>query len=62
MELPKYRYNNLDYYVDYRLSQFRSIPADCGIIKFYDFESDFGDRILASMIRKGVADLSLLAL
>lgn len=53
-ELQAYRYRGTRYFVDYRLQQFRS---DTPGIRFYDFRSDRGDRILCKMIREGVADL-----
>ena len=62
MELQTYTYHRTPYYVDYRLKQFRSVPAGCGTIRFHDFDSDYGDRILASMIRKDQARMELLNL
>lgn len=59
MELQKYKYNKVVYYVDYRLKQFRSISVN---IKFVDFDSELGDRILCKMIGENVADWSKLHL
>ena len=62
MELQTYIYHRTPYYVDYRLKQFRSVPAGHGTMRFHDFASDYGDRILASMIRKDQARMELLNL
>ena len=58
-ELQKYTYNNREYYVDYRLKQFRSNTKQ---IEFIDFDSLLGDLILCKMIKDGVADFSKLDL
>ena len=54
-QLQTYKYNKKNYFVDYRLKQFRS---DTPIIDFVDFESDLGDRILCKMIKENKLDLS----
>lgn len=54
MQLQTYRYNRKNYFVDYRLKQFRS---DTPMIDFIDFESDLGDKILYKMIKERVLDL-----
>lgn len=59
MELQKYKYNRVVYFVDYRLQQFRS---DTPIIEFLSFRDYKGDRILSKMIREKVAKLELLRL
>lgn len=59
MQLQKYKYNRKTYFVDYRLQQFRS---DSPEIEFLDFRDQKGDRILAKMIKEGVAITSLLRL
>ena len=53
MELQKYTYNRVTYYVDYRLSQFRSITPE---IRFIEFSDELGDRILCKLIRDGKVD------
>lgn len=53
-QLQTYRYNRRNYFVDYRLKQFRS---DTPLIDFIDFESDLGDKILYKMIKERVLDL-----
>lgn len=55
-KLPTYR----GYIVDYRLKQFRSQPANHGVIEFIDFDSDKGDELLAAMIRKGLVPSDIL--
>jgi hypothetical protein len=59
MELQKYKYNRVNYFVDYRLQQFRS---DTPRIEFLDFRSDKGDKILCKIIKEKKADTSLLRL
>ena len=59
MELQKYTYNNREYYVDYRLKQFRSNTKQ---IEFIEFDSLLGDLILCKMIKDNVADFSKLDL
>lgn len=59
MELQQYKYNRINYFVDYRLQQFRS---DTPQIRFYDFRSQEGDRILCKMIKEKVAIINLLRL
>ena len=54
-QLQTYKYNKKNYFVDYRLKQFRS---DTPFIDFVDFESDLGDRILCKMIKENKLDLS----
>jgi len=60
MELPTYKYNRILYTVDYRTKQFRHMPPfpKTKGMRFYDFDSPEGDRILSHMIRDGKADLS----
>lgn len=64
MKLPTYTYNRKLYTVDYRCKQFRWMPPfpQTKGMRFYDFDSIEGDRILAKMIRDGVADISKLSL
>lgn len=68
MPLQTYTYNRITYTVDYRLKQFRYIPSltpsknALKEFRFYDFDSDEGDRILAKMIKENVADESKLSL
>ena len=53
--LQIYTYNRKEYTVDYRMKQFRHCKGGWGShgpITFLDFDSELGDRILASMIRK----------
>jgi len=59
-KLPTYVYNRLEYTVDYRCKQFRI--CNDKYMRFYNFDSPEGDRILTKMIRDGVADLSKLNL
>ena len=64
MPLPTYTYNRKTYTVDYRSQQFRwmpPFPKTYGM-RFYDFRSTEGDRILSKMIKDGVADTSRLRL
>jgi hypothetical protein len=58
MKLQEYK----GYFVDYRLKQFRSNVPYPQEIEFMDFDSDKGDKLLAQMIRKGLADWSQLHL
>jgi hypothetical protein len=58
MKLQEYK----GYFVDYRLKQFRSNVPYPQEIEFVDFDSDKGDKLLAQMIRKGLADWSQLHL
>lgn len=60
MPLQKYTYNSITYYVDYRMSQFRSAVEYPKAIRFLDFDSDLGNRILSKMIRENVVDWTLL--
>lgn len=66
--LPTYTYNRVTYFVDYRMQQFRSVSFNKAgklfkrPIRFYDFRSHEGDRILSRMIRDGVADINRLRL
>jgi len=53
-KLQVYKYNRVNYFVDYRLKQFRS---DTPMIDFIEFDGDKGDRILCKMIRDDVLDL-----
>lgn len=53
-QLQTYRYNRKNYFVDYRLKQFRS---DRPLIDFVDFETELGDRILCKMIKEDLLDL-----
>jgi hypothetical protein len=53
-KLQVYKYNRKNYFVDYRLKQFRS---DTPLIDFVEFDSDKGDLILCKMIREDVLDL-----
>lgn len=53
--LQTYKYNRKNYFIDYRLKQFRS---DTPSIDFIDFETDLGDKILCKMIREDKLDLS----
>ena len=46
--LPTYK----GYTVDYRLKQFRKVPADFGMIEFVEFDSEKGENLLSQMIRK----------
>lgn len=64
MPLPTYTYNRITYTVDYRCKQFRYMPPfpQTKGMRFYDFDSPQGDRILAKMIRDGKADMSKLSL
>jgi len=50
MKLQEYK----GYIVDYRLHQFRSQPADFGVIEFIDFKSDKGDILLGEMLKAGL--------
>lgn len=59
MELNKYKYNGKEYFVDYRLQQFRS---DTPQIEFLDFRSEKGDKILYKMLKENKADTTLLRL
>lgn len=59
--LPTFKYRKKIYTVDYRLQQFRNIDKD-GYMSYIDFRDSFGDRILAKMIRDGVADTNRLRL
>ena len=54
-QLQIYKYNRKNYFVDYRLSQFRS---DTPMIDFVEFDSDLGDKILCKMIKEDILDLS----
>ena len=45
MPLPTYK----GYIVDYRLKQFRSQPADYGVIEFIEFSSEKGRSLLEEM-------------
>lgn len=54
-ELQIYKYNRRNYFVDYRLKQFRS---DTPMIDFVDFDTDLGDMILCKMIKEDKLDLS----
>lgn len=58
MELQKYTYNKVQYYVDYRLGQLRSIPKNYGVIEFISFGDDKGDKIISKMVRDNVFDHS----
>ena len=60
MELQKYEYEGVEYYVDYRLSQFRSITEYPNVIEFIDFDSERGDIILSQLIKDGKADFEKL--
>lgn len=60
--LQEYTYRRVTYYVDYRLKQFKTKAKFPDLIKFINFDDDYGDRILAKMIRDGVADESKLHL
>jgi len=62
MPLQTYTYNRVTYYVDYRMEQFRTAVEFPKLIKFIDFDDYLGDRILAKMIRDGVAKTELLHL
>ena len=57
MELQKYKYNKKEYFVDYRLKQFRSNTPQ---IDFVEFGSELGDKILCKMIKDDVIDFSKL--
>lgn len=59
-KLQTYTYNRRDYTVDYRIKQFRHLDWNTGRITFVDFDGELGDRILAKMIKDGVADWSKL--
>ncbi len=59
--LQTFTYRRIEYYVDYRMKQFRTTDLNKRI-KFINFDDDYGDRILAKMIRDGVADESKLDL
>jgi hypothetical protein len=59
MPLQTYTYNRKEYFVDYRLSEFRSNED---YIKWIPFDSELGDRILCKMIKDEVADFSKLNL
>lgn len=61
MQLQTYKYNKVNYTVDYRLSQFRSFDKHNNIV-FTDFDSELGDRILCKMIRENVHNQELLHL
>jgi len=61
MPLQTFNYKTHDYTVDYRLSQFRRIRKN-GLLSFIEFGSDYGDKILARMIKDGAADWSQLHL
>lgn len=54
VKLQTYKYNRKNYFVDYRLRQFRS---DTPFIDFVDFETDLGDKILCKMIKEKKLDL-----
>ncbi len=54
VKLQTYKYNRKNYFVDYRLRQFRS---DTPFIDFVDFETDLGDKILCKMIKEDKLDL-----
>lgn len=54
VKLQTYKYNRKNYFVDYRLKQFRS---DTPFIDFIDFETDLGDKILCKMIKEKKLDL-----
>ena len=63
MQLQKYTYNRQEYYIDYRLQQFRSIPKQPqGLIEFIDFRDQKGDRILCKAMKDNKVDTSLLRL
>lgn len=53
-QLQVYKYNRKNYFVDYRLKQFRS---DTPFIDFIDFDTYLGDRILCKMIKENKLDL-----
>jgi len=53
-QLQTYRYNRKNYFVDYRLKQFRS---NTPMIDFVEFDSDLGDKILCKMIKEDLLDL-----
>lgn len=59
MQLQEYTYNKITYFVDYRLKQFRS---DTPLIRFVDFNSQLGDKILLKMIKENVHNQALLHL
>lgn len=61
MPLQTYTYRRIEYFVDYRLKQFRTTNLHRPI-KFINFDDPYGDLILAKMIREGVADMSKLSL
>lgn len=58
MPLQEYIYCRVTYYVDYRMKQFRSKVDGSKTIRFLDFDSILGDKILAKMISEDVADTS----
>lgn len=57
MKLQTYR----EYIVDYRLRQFRSQPANFGVIDFIDFKSERGDALLTEMLENGLVPHEYLA-
>lgn len=57
MPLQKFTYYKVEYYVDYRMRQFRTTATDKPI-KFIDFEDDKGDRMLTRMISLDIADMT----
>ncbi len=52
MPLQIVTYRRRDYYVDWRLNQFRTVATFPEPIEFIDFRSEKGDRILTFMIRR----------
>lgn len=56
MPLPTYK----NYYVDYRLKQFRSCADFPAPIEFLDFDSEKGDELLAEMIRQDLVPSHIL--
>lgn len=56
MHLPTFTYKRTEYFVDYRMKQFRTNPPPNKNIKFINFDDPYGDLILAKMIADGVAD------
>jgi hypothetical protein len=52
MPLQIVTYRGRDYYVDWRLNQFRTVAKFPDAIEFIDFRSGKGDRILCFMMRR----------
>lgn len=60
MPLQTYTYKRINYFVDYRLKQFRSNVPYPKMIRFIEFDDALGDRILCKMIRENVVNWALL--